>query len=120
MPMNGQAREMIHQDYSGLMGARADLLVAVKEILASAGYTSGEAEPTLRELKVGIVALDRGREAVRKAESPADNLTLNRMVQAAQQVLAPDRIGFDVHVHLTTGLVRDAILAVLDTKDVES
>ena len=46
-----------------------------------------------------------------------DNLTLNRMVLAAQQILAPDRIGFNVHVHLTTGLVRDAILAALDAQD---
>ncbi len=73
MTMNKQIREMIHQGYPGLMGARADLLVAVKEILASAGYTSGEAEPTLRELGVGIVALQRGREAVRKAEKGVES-----------------------------------------------
>ena len=68
MSMNRQAREAIHQGYPGLMDARADLLVAVKEILASAGYTEGKALPKLRELRVGIVALQRGREAVRKAE----------------------------------------------------
>ena len=66
--MNRQARAMIHQGYPGLMDARADLLVAVKAILASAGFTGGEAEPTLRELNVGIVALEMGRAAVRKAE----------------------------------------------------
>ena len=67
--MNRQARNQIYQAYPGLMDARADLLVAVLEILASAGFTNGEAEPTLRELKVGIVALQRGREAVAKAKS---------------------------------------------------
>ena len=39
-----------------------------------------------------------------------------KAVMAAQNVLAPDRIGFDVHVHLTTGLVKEAVQAALDVE----
>ena len=47
-----------------------------------------------------------------------DQRTLDRMVMAAQQVLAPNHIGTDVHVHVTTGLVRDAVVAALASRDV--
>lgn len=39
---------------------------------------------------------------------------LHRLTQIAQNVLAPDRIGFDVNIHLSTGLVFDAVRAVVE------
>lgn len=50
-----------------LIAAAPDLLNALDSILANAGYTSGHAEPTLRELNVNIEYLDRARSAIAKA-----------------------------------------------------
>jgi hypothetical protein len=38
----------------------------------------------------------------------------SQAIAAAQQKLAPDRIGFGVQIHLTTGLVVEAVQAAYD------
>ena len=42
------------------------------------------------------------------------NELLNELTMIAQQVLAPDRIGMDVNVHLSTGLVYDTVKAIVE------
>jgi hypothetical protein len=53
----------VNYDSGGLAGA-------VEAILVSAGYLSGEAEPTLLELRVSRRALDLGREALLSLSPP--------------------------------------------------
>lgn len=43
-----------------------------------------------------------------------DSKLLNELTMIAQQVLAPDEIGMDVNIHLSTGLVHDAVRAVVE------
>lgn len=49
--------------------AAPELLGALRRILENAGFTNGEAEPSLRELTVNIDALQWAREAIAKAET---------------------------------------------------
>ena len=49
--------------------AYPDLLAALEGIVRSAGYESGEAEPRLIELNVGLRYLDDARAAIEKATS---------------------------------------------------
>lgn len=52
-----------------LIAAAPELLQVLQDVLRSAGYESGEAEPTLRGLQVGLKYLDAARAAIAKATS---------------------------------------------------
>lgn len=54
-----------------LVVASPKLLAAAIRVLESAGFESGEAEPSLRELRVGITHLRRLRDAVIEAGATA-------------------------------------------------
>jgi len=61
-----------HGDYQGMMDAKLiaaapDLLAALKAVVMSAGYESGEALAQLRELNVSRSVLDNARAAIAKA-----------------------------------------------------
>lgn len=62
-------RERTAQDEANLRVAAAspDMLNAIEKILMSAGYFSGEAEPSLKELTVSIKFLEMARIAFLKA-----------------------------------------------------
>ena len=52
------------------VNAHDELLKAIRDILESAGFEGGEAEPTLHELNVNIRVLNNARAALAKAEPP--------------------------------------------------
>lgn len=56
---------------AALIAAAPDLLAALRGVIRSAAYESGQAEPSLRELTVGIKYLDAARAAIAKAEGGA-------------------------------------------------
>lgn len=51
-----------------LIAAAPDMLAALQGILSNAGYTEGQAEPTIHSLIVARHCLDAARAAVAKAE----------------------------------------------------
>lgn len=65
------SRELIDAN-AALIAASPDMLAALQGIIRSAAYESGQAEPSLRELTVGIKYLDAARAAIAKAEGGAE------------------------------------------------
>lgn len=54
-------------DACPMHAAAPDMLEALESIIRNAGYESGKALPTLRELRVDIPHLDAARAAIAKA-----------------------------------------------------
>ena len=65
---SGDCRLEPDHNFGRQIAAVPALLAALEGILQSAGYVSGEAESTLRELNVGIPYLDRARAALAQAD----------------------------------------------------
>ena len=63
--LRARAHEHTHTT-ARLMAAAPELLEALQGVVRSAGYESGEAEPSLCELNVSISSLDQARAAIEK------------------------------------------------------
>ena len=59
--------EWLLERYIVVLDQRNELLEALRGVVRSAGYESGEAEPSLCELNVSISSLDQARTAIEKA-----------------------------------------------------